>query len=71
MRQGRPVGAQLFMTPARVERVKRRLIKGDKIIDIATDLGISRQTLYTRFSREKIRRLKAAWKRTQTRKRRK
>jgi len=62
-RQGRQVGAPLYMTPKRVAYVERRLIRGHTIVKIASDMGISRQTLYTRFNVDKIKRLRAAAKR--------
>lgn len=56
--QGRQVGAPLFMTPERMTEAKRRLIAGESIGQIAASWGISRQTLYTRFSMKKIKALR-------------
>lgn len=55
---GRQVGAPLFMTPERVAEAKRRLIAGETIAQIAEGWGISRQTLYIRFPRAKIKQLR-------------
>lgn len=55
---GRQVGAPLFMTPERVAEAKRRLIAGETIAEIAAGWGISRQTLYIRFPRAKIKQLR-------------
>lgn len=55
---GGRIGAPLFMTPERIEEAQRRLIAGESIAKIARDWGCSRQTLYTRFKRKDIIRLR-------------
>ena len=55
---GGRIGAPLFMTPDRIEAAKKRLIAGESVAKIAADWGISRQTLYSRFSRAEIKRLR-------------
>jgi len=67
--QGKNVGAPLFMTKVRIEEATKRLAAGETISQIAERWAVSRQTLYTRFSKKKIRRLRQAWKRRVAKKR--
>ena len=60
---GRQVGAPLFMTPERIAETKQRLIAGETIAQIAEGWRVSRQTLYTRFPKAKIDRLRKRHKR--------
>jgi len=55
--QGRQVGAPLFMTAERMAEAADRIAAGESIAQIAADWGISRQTLYVRFNRAKVKRL--------------
>lgn len=57
-RQGKRLGAPLFMTPERMAEARKRLIHGESVASIAAGWGISRQTLYTRFSMAKIKALR-------------
>lgn len=57
--QGKQVGAPLFMTAERTAEAEKRLIDGETIAELAEEWGIARQTLYTRFPKGKIKRLRA------------
>ena len=56
--QGRMVGAPLFMTVERTIEASERIAAGESIAEIAADWGISQQTLYVRFNRAKVKRLR-------------
>ena len=56
--QGRPVGAPLFMTPARMAEATKRLAAGESVAQIAEGWGISRQTLYVRFPLKRVKLLR-------------
>jgi len=55
---GARIGRDLFMTPERVAEAEKRLAAGESISDIAKDWNISRQTLYVRFDRNAIAKLR-------------
>jgi DNA invertase Pin-like site-specific DNA recombinase len=56
--RGLRVGAPVKMTPARIEEAKRRIAAGELLKDIAADFGVHPQTLYVRWPRAKVKRLR-------------
>lgn len=56
---GRQVGAPLFMTQDRMDEAEVHFRDGGSVSDLAEEWGISRQTLYVRFPKAKIEKLRA------------
>jgi DNA invertase Pin-like site-specific DNA recombinase len=46
-RQGKQIGRARKLTEAQVETIKERIAKGESKKALATEMGISRQTLYS------------------------
>jgi hypothetical protein len=49
-RRGARLGAKLIMTPERVKEAEEMLAGGKTVTDVAAKLGVTRQTIYTRFN---------------------
>jgi DNA invertase Pin-like site-specific DNA recombinase len=57
-REGRKLGAPLFMTPERIKEAKQRLRNGESVRDIVVDWNKTPQMLYRYIPRKTINRLR-------------
>jgi hypothetical protein len=58
-RNGARLGAKLIMTAEKIKEAEQMLIAGKTVAEVATKLGVTRQSIYVKFNQDQIRELRA------------